>query len=297
MARCRNNHVYSVRQTGQPWRAMWHFLSQSKGWNLIILAWLLNKTELWLPFTMSRRSSSSCELNSSENGPSFKKKKMEAADTQNNTFLFTSESVGEGHPGILLESCVASYPLLFYFLEFESEANFLMSFCLFLKQTKSAIKFLMQFSMPIWSKIPMQKLLVVSFRRELKMNSKEIFFFLWILKNDWLPGAYPLYTRMSKNVRNSFLQHLLVLMQHAARFVMWELKIWFWKQNDKVLYCWKFLMQTRHWPALRNQCTALVWYALIIVKRRCLPDVLSDLLIFFKTSLDKVASCELPYTK
>lgn len=32
-------------------------------------------------------------------GPSAKRFKMNNPDTQNNTFLFTSESVGEGHPG------------------------------------------------------------------------------------------------------------------------------------------------------------------------------------------------------
>ena len=31
--------------------------------------------------------------------PSPKRFKMNTTDTQNNTFLFTSESVGEGHPG------------------------------------------------------------------------------------------------------------------------------------------------------------------------------------------------------
>ena len=35
------------------------------------------------------------------NGPSAKRFKMNNPDTQNNTFLFTSESVGEGHPGKL----------------------------------------------------------------------------------------------------------------------------------------------------------------------------------------------------
>lgn len=33
--------------------------------------------------------------------PSPKRFKMNNPDTQNNTFLFTSESVGEGHPGKL----------------------------------------------------------------------------------------------------------------------------------------------------------------------------------------------------
>lgn len=33
--------------------------------------------------------------------PSVKRFKMNNPDTQNNTFLFTSESVGEGHPGKL----------------------------------------------------------------------------------------------------------------------------------------------------------------------------------------------------
>ena len=39
--------------------------------------------------------------NSSEESifPSPKRFKMNTTDTQNNTFLFTSESVGEGHPG------------------------------------------------------------------------------------------------------------------------------------------------------------------------------------------------------
>lgn len=39
--------------------------------------------------------------NSSEDSisPSPKRFKMNTTDTQNNTFLFTSESVGEGHPG------------------------------------------------------------------------------------------------------------------------------------------------------------------------------------------------------
>lgn len=32
-------------------------------------------------------------------GPSVKRFRMNNPDTQNNTFLFTSESVGEGHPG------------------------------------------------------------------------------------------------------------------------------------------------------------------------------------------------------
>lgn len=31
--------------------------------------------------------------------PPAKKSRMQSPDTQNNTFLFTSESVGEGHPG------------------------------------------------------------------------------------------------------------------------------------------------------------------------------------------------------
>ena len=31
--------------------------------------------------------------------PESKKQKMDSPNTQNNTFLFTSESVGEGHPG------------------------------------------------------------------------------------------------------------------------------------------------------------------------------------------------------
>ena len=31
--------------------------------------------------------------------PSLKRFRMNNPDTQNNTFLFTSESVGEGHPG------------------------------------------------------------------------------------------------------------------------------------------------------------------------------------------------------
>lgn len=38
------------------------------------------------------------------NGPSAKRFKMNNPDTQNNTFLFTSESVGEGHPGKLPSS-------------------------------------------------------------------------------------------------------------------------------------------------------------------------------------------------
>ena len=37
------------------------------------------------------------------NGLSAKRFKMNNPDTQNNTFLFTSESVGEGHPGKLYE--------------------------------------------------------------------------------------------------------------------------------------------------------------------------------------------------
>lgn len=60
---------------------------------------------------MSRRSSSSSDLTCTANGPSAKKKKMEAADTQNNTFLFTSESVGEGHPGTLTFGALLS-PIL-----------------------------------------------------------------------------------------------------------------------------------------------------------------------------------------
>ena len=63
---------------------------------------------------MSRRRSSATELNDFANGPESKKKKMEPADTQNNTFLFTSESVGEGHPGILTEILIALFRSLWY---------------------------------------------------------------------------------------------------------------------------------------------------------------------------------------
>lgn len=39
------------------------------------------------------------DFSEERSGPSAKRFKMNNPDTQNNTFLFTSESVGEGHPG------------------------------------------------------------------------------------------------------------------------------------------------------------------------------------------------------
>ena len=39
------------------------------------------------------------DFNEELSGPSAKRFTMNNPDTQNNTFLFTSESVGEGHPG------------------------------------------------------------------------------------------------------------------------------------------------------------------------------------------------------
>ena len=48
---------------------------------------------------MSHTSCRDSDVEEDRRGPSAKRFKMNTVDTQNNNFLFTSESVGEGHPG------------------------------------------------------------------------------------------------------------------------------------------------------------------------------------------------------
>lgn len=48
---------------------------------------------------MSHTSCRISDVEEDHRGPPAKRFKMNTVDTQNNNFLFTSESVGEGHPG------------------------------------------------------------------------------------------------------------------------------------------------------------------------------------------------------